>query len=581
VNQPIIELSKPDNLPLYLAEPTVTGRSNGTVQWDEATQQYILRAAPQVLQFAKRVFPGCTATKRMNLLQEIRFAGTRRMVGELNWLLLRYPMEIACPERFGADREKAIQHALRREEKQTLAPVATPAGFSGTLYPYQAEGVAYLAANERALLADAMGLGKTVTALAALAHVGAWPVVVVCPPNVLRQWERMSAAFLSPAPTVYISRGLTPPKELPNASLYLIHYGLLAAWKSTLLGADPRAVVFDEVQELRNTGTMKYTAASYLAGEVQYCWGLSGTPIYNYGAEMWSVLNILDYHCLGDFDSFSREWCDGYGKQRVRQPEVLGEYLRREGLMIRRRKEDVQTQLPPKRRVVWTVDHDEACYDRLAATAKDLAGRYADIRNWQEKGQTGRLIETYARLATGVSKAPYVAAFVRGLVEAGERPLVYAWHHDVHDTISEYLQVTAARLTGKETETQKEEARRRFIAGDAAVLQLSLRTAAGLDGLQEAGTCVVFAELDWSPAIHAQCEDRLHRIGATAESILCYYCVAATGTDETIQDALGIKVGQFVGLMGDHAESHEDRMLAQRAATEHLGRIIERLQQAA
>jgi SNF2 family DNA or RNA helicase len=101
-----------------------------------------------------------------------------------------------------------------------------------------------------------------------------------------------------------------------------------------------------------------------------------------------------------------------------------------------------------------------------------------------------------------------------------------------------------------------------------------LRAGAGLN-LQKAN-CVVFGELDWSPAVHSQCEDRAHRIGQD-DSVLCYYLVAEEGTDETIQEFLGLKVSQFVGIMGDKAETEEDKMLAQAKATEHMNKIVEKL----
>ncbi len=80
--------------------------------------------------------------------------------------------------------------------------------------------------------------------------------------------------------------------------------------------------------------------------------GLSGTPIYNQGGEIWNVINAIDYHFLGDWESFSRNWCCGYGERIVREPDKLGAYLRREGIMLRRTKQQVLPELPAKRRLV-------------------------------------------------------------------------------------------------------------------------------------------------------------------------------------------------------------------------------------
>jgi hypothetical protein len=147
----------------------------------------------------------------------------------------------------------------------------------------------------------------------------------------------------------------------------------------------------------------------------------------------------------------------------------------------------------------------------------------------------------------------------------------------VHDLLIEFLSCKVSRITGKENAGEKDESIRAFAAGEVPVVLLSLRAAAGLDGLQGRGTCVVFAELDWSPAVHSQCEDRLHRIGVEAESLLCYYLVSSTSYDATVQSVLGLKVGQFVGIMGDAGDTAADREVAEGAAKKHLDGIIERL----
>ena len=105
------------------------------------------------------------------------------------------------------------------------------------------------------------------------------------------------------------------------------------------------------MQELRHGGTEKYSAASLLADSVENVIGLSGTPIYNAGGEIWNVINILDYHCLGDWESFTREWCYGYASQHRSQARIAGGAFAREGLMLRRLKGQVLSQLPPS--AVW------------------------------------------------------------------------------------------------------------------------------------------------------------------------------------------------------------------------------------
>ena len=167
-----------------------------------------------------------------------------------------------------------------------------------------------------------MGLGKTVQALACLAATGAFPALIVVPPHLLRNWQAEAARFPAhqgKAAARLCAHGLETVSA-PEADVYIIHYLLLRGWKQALPQMGFNAVIFDEIQELRHGGTEKYSAASLLAEGCEQVIGLSGTPIYNKGSEIWNVVNILDFHCLGDWESFTRAWCDGYGNHLVRDP---------------------------------------------------------------------------------------------------------------------------------------------------------------------------------------------------------------------------------------------------------------------
>ena len=88
---------------------------------------------------------------------------------------------------------------------------------------------------------------------------------------------------------------------------------------------------------------------------------------------------------------------------------------------------------------------------------------------------------------------------------------------------------------------------------------------------------MVFGELDWSPAVHSQAEDRAHRIGQE-DSLLCYYLVSPRGSDREMQDALGLKVSQFVSLMGDQQQTQEEKLFVESQARERIRRLVEHLQ---
>ena len=574
-------------MPPYLldssgAQPEVGAnrRTYGTLSYNKRRKCWVVKGDPTVTELCKRLFPGTETSKR----GEARFTAHRRIVGDLNWLMLRYPLTVrqSDMERWENALADAREYVIRREEARFMPVRVTPSPttFAGKLTTFQEEGLGFLLRTDRGLLADEMGLGKTVQALAMLSETGAYPALIVAPPHLMRNWQNEIERFVRRPDgmplQVHVIKGLKP-YQLPQADIYLMHYLLLRGWKEALPQAEIPTVIFDEIQELRHAGTEKYSAASLVADAASRVIGLSGTPIYNRGAEIWNVVNILDYHFLGDYESFTREWCYGYGNQIVAKPELLGEKLREEGMMIRRTKQDVLKDLPPKRRLVMAIDADDAVYRRLMQPVHQTIWQLKNDReaNASQRALWEMEIERGERQATGIAKAPYVAQFVRALLDADEKVLLFAHHHEVMDIYKKELHAySPAFITGRETPAMKDRSVERFMTGKTNLCCISLRAAAGLN-LQRA-SCVVFGELDWSPAVHSQAEDRAHRMGQT-DSILCYYLVSSEGSDQDMQDALGLKVSQFVGLMGDTPQSQTEVLAGAQEARRYVEQLVNRL----
>lgn len=566
-------------LPPYLRPAENTAQPMGTLSYNRRSKCWVVKGDPAVTEMCKRLFPGSAGSKR----GEARFTAHRRIIGDLCWLMMRFPLEVKLKDLPLWDQAvaEARQYAIRQARAAQMPARATPpaGSFHGELMDFQQEGLSFLLQHDRCLLADEMGLGKTVQALACIASERALPALIIPPAHLTRNWQEETARFLrveGRAPRIHVIRGLKP-YDLPEADVYIMHYLLLRGWKQVLKDFPVRAVIFDEIQELRHAGTEKYSAASLLSEECSRVIGLSGTPIYNKGGEIWNVINILDFHFLGDWESFSREWCYGYGSAVVIKPDVLGAYLKREGLMLRRTKQEVLKELPPKRRLVQELDWNDKLYAQMMAPVLPM------LEKWKQDGEMTpsqramleESISQQARQATGIAKAPYVCQFVRMLLDGGEKVLLFAHHHAVMDVYRQELKsFSPGFITGRETSAEKTKAVERFMSGHTDVLCISLRAASGLN-LQRA-TCVVFGELDWSPAVHAQAEDRAHRIGQE-DSLLCYYLVSPQGSDAEMQEALGLKVSQFVGLMGDQPVTQQEAAEAAGVARMHVEKLVRRL----
>ncbi|CAJ6628101.1 SNF2-related protein [Burkholderia pseudomallei] len=542
---------------------------------------------PQMVTMAKRLFPASEGRGA----GIAKFPVNQRLFGDLVWFLHRYPLDIVSKDEFLADYERSCSFVLKRQEILAHPVTRNPdVLFTGELRQFQQEGLDWILTNKRTLLADDMGLGKTVTASAVIATDPAWPVLVTPPPHLVKHWEAFLARFLdvqdnSAGPLfsdgkliVHVIRGTNRKKEpLPPAHIYICHYLLLRHWRQELAAAGLKKVIFDEAQELRHAGTEKYSAASELASIAEIVLALSGTPIYGRGGEMWNVMNVVDYHCLGDWDTFTREWCAGYGSDVVKDPELLNATLRRDGLMLRRRKEEVAAQLPAKERIVESVDSDQGIFAKFVTEAVRLAKSAKASPDRFERGRLQMQAIELTRRATGVAKAPAVAAFVRGMLEAGEPTVVFAHHHDVVDYLqAELADFRPVLITGRQTEDQKWIAKESFIKGESLLCIVALRAATGIDGLQSRARVAVFAELDWSPAIHKQAEDRLHRDGQM-NPVLCYYLVSDAGVDPDMLENLGAKAQQFIGLMGDTPETATARELSETNARKHMQNVLAKL----
>lgn len=493
---------------------------------------------------------------------------------ELEWFLIRYPMEVDPLD------ELTKGAASHRETAERIQSVLfggyLPRNMDSLAVPareYQKLAAALLLENRSLLVADDVGLGKTVTAIATFTDPRTLPVLVVTLTHLPRQWEAMLNRF-APSLSVHIMDGTKPydiaarhtkrqkRKKQPGGfpDVLLINYHKLSGWSDAIAGV-VKSVVFDEIQELRRSASFKFTAAQKIASACEFRLGLSATPIYNYGGEMFNVLDTLHPGKIGSRAEFLREWCGGYPtkedeKARIQDPRAFGVYTRDEGLMIRRTREEVKRELPPVENVMQLIDADMAALDRVGAAAAELA-RIIIARNDTYRGQVMRASEELSnilRQATGVAKAPFVADFVRLLVEQGEKVLLYGWHREVYGIWNDRLaDLNPSMYTGTESVTQKAEAVKAFTEGDSQILIMSLRAGQGVDGLQGSCRVVVFGELDWSPGVHEQCRGRIHRDGQE-DPVLAYFLVSEFGADPTIVDVLGLKKQQAHGIQNPHSE---------------------------
>lgn len=507
----------------------------------------------------RRVFPRIPQSGSV-----IELSDTPENSRELAWFLTRYPMELAQADgaHLEAQTARHLDQELRLAELVAGRAELLPFTLAKPPRDYQREPGTLLPVRGGLLLADDVGVGKTVSAICPMTQPANLPAIVVVPAHLPGHWTEKLREF-APALRVHTIRKsrvypLVRQKGQRRTDLWgtipdviVVSYHKLRGWSDTLAEIG-RLVIFEECQQLRRDGTEIYRACRDLAGAVQLRLGLSATPIYNYGDEFFNVVQVLLPGALGERDEFVREWCSAAPGQaaRLRDPEQFGAYLRREGIMLRRTRRDVGRELPPVTIVPHLVESDSEALEQLGTDAVALAqivlqkGEAYRGQKMQAAGEFDALV----RQATGVAKAPYVAEFVRMLVESGEKVVLFGWHREVYRIwLQRLADLKPVLYSGSESLAQKAEAKRAFVEGDAQVLIMSLRSGAGVDGLQHVCRTVVFGEFDWSPGVHEQCLGRVDRDGQ-ADPVMAYYLESDEGSDPIVIDVLGVKRQQSEGV---------------------------------
>lgn len=504
-------------------------------------------AEPHVAMMAKRIFPRIQSGKRGVLI----LAHSPAICRDLEWFMARFPLDVAQRE--------TLEAASRAHQERIIDLDNILAGnyraerFTMALPPreYQAQAAELYLKRGFLLLGDDVGLGKTITATATFCEPATLPAVVVAGSNLQTHWKAKIAEF-APNLKTHIIKSKTWYNVLKSEQpdVLIITYAKLHDWAG-YLAKHCRSVIYDEIQELRRTDSLKYAAAKNLSGAVDFALGLSATPIYNYGGEIFNVVDALKEGALGTRNEFLTEWCEGSDdKARLRDPIAFGSFAREQHIMLRRTRADVGRELPPLQRIVQEVESDAAVFDKATSSAAALARIILSSTESHrgERMQASGKFDAIMRQATGLAKAPFVAAFVRLLIESGESVVLFGWHHAVYETWLDLLgEFKPAMYTGQETTTQKDAARNRFMTGDTPLLIMSLRSGAGVDGFQHCTRTVVFGEFDWSPGVHEQCIGRVARDGQT-DPTTAYFLMANDGADPIMAETLGLKREQIDGL---------------------------------
>jgi superfamily II DNA or RNA helicase len=464
-----------------------------------------------------------------------------------------------------------------------IAEAEVPAGFVGTLRPYQIEGLSWLRFlrdhDLSGILADDMGLGKTVMLLAHLLaekRAGAQgPSLVVAPTSLMPNWRRESERF-APDLRVLTLQGADRHAhwdEVEHHDLVLTTYPLLPRDEARLLSRRWHLFVLDEAQFIKNPATKAARVAKKVEAVQRLC--LTGTPMENHLGELWSLFHVLMPGLLGEESRFRRVF---------RTPiEKDGSQARRDQLaarvrpfLLRRTKEEVARELPPKTEITRLVELEGPQRDLYESIRLAMHRKVQDEVARKGLGRSTmvvleallrlrqvccdpRLLSMRAAAGAGSAKLEALMAMLEEMLDEGRRVLLFSQFTSMLALIEAELKARSmpyVKLTGQTQD--RDTPVRRFQAGEIPLFLISLK--AGGTGLNlPAADTVIHYDPWWNPAVENQATDRAHRIGQD-KPVFVYKLLVAGSVEEKILALQGRKKALADGLYG--REANLGRLLA-------------------
>lgn len=423
-----------------------------------------------------------------------------------------------------------------------IALIEQPEGLKASLRDYQREGASWMQFLREfglhGILADDMGLGKT---LQTLTHIliekesGRMdrPSLIVAPTSVLRNWINESIKF-TPSLSLLLMHGQSRKgdfRHLKQYDLVVTSFPLLVRDADVLREQEWHIVALDEAQNIKNPKSQASQVCGSLKARHRLC--LTGTPMENHLGELWSLFNFLMPGLLSDADTFRQHYRNPIERDAdvERQAQLR---TRIQPLMLRRTKDAVAKELPPKTEILHTIELGKAqtdLYETIRA-AMDKRVREAIAVNGLDRSQIVvldallklRQVCCHPRLlkqesAQGVedsAKTAYLMdEMLPELIEEGRRILIFSQFTEMLALIEARLKKDGTHFVKLTGSTKDREAPiREFQTGNVPVFLISLK--AGGAGLTlTAADTVIHYDPWWNPAAEAQASDRAHRIGQT------------------------------------------------------------------
>jgi SWI/SNF-related matrix-associated actin-dependent regulator 1 of chromatin subfamily A len=522
------------------------------------------------------------------------FSSVENFIESNSQILNLYPEEeIIYLTQYLKDYYHKLNNVIELSRKaDTNFPVPAPQGLS--YYPYQRAGVEFLVRKKNVLLADSMGLGKSIQTAGYfnwLLKQKIYPkALVICPASVKYNWLKELNKWLIEPLKIEVVEGKNGFTQETAVHIYILNYDILKDKHFYNLNC----IVLDEAHYIKNPEAQRTKEVVRICRSNPHAKiiALTGTPMLNRPVELFPILNLLYPERFNDFFKFAFRYCAAHRKEiptkqgikkvwdfsGASNVEELGRILR-STVMLRREKKDVLRELPDKIRTVVPVKQTVSnSFLSLEERTKNAINQIQEINKkikqikkennkellQQLKAEKLRirsvalpLINEYRRMAFE-EKKDVIVQFLEDTLN-NEKVVVFTHHRDVANFFGKtFYHLNPPVLTGETSARDRQAMVEYFQSGKSPLFIATIMAAAEGITLTEAST-VVFAEYEWTPAKMLQAEDRLHRIGQK-NTVNSYWFALVNSIDEMFINKIVEKLEIQKSVMMDN-ESEEIFMM--------------------
>lgn len=433
---------------------------------------------------------------------------------------------------FKLDLEKEIKKEQKEDIKKYL---------NKNTLPYQKAGVQFIFnKNGRALLADDMGIGKTLQAISYIQFVKKFPVLIVCPATLKLNWESEILKWTK-LNNIYIVNGRSNTIPL-RSNIIIINYDIIQNYIEQIKNLNIKIMICDESHFLKSPKTKRTKAIKKTGKNIKQIIALTGTPILNKPIEIFTTLNLLRPDLFPSYFRFAQRYCDpkhnGFGMtyNGATNIEELHEILTKE-VMIRRLKKDVLKDLPEKLISIIPIEIDNK--NEYKKAENDFSSWLLEREKKVVRVEALTKIEKLKQLAIE-GKLKQVEEWISNVLEETNKLVIMCTHHFTIDYLIEKFKNISVKLDGRNSQKEKNESVKKFQEDEKIKLFIGNMKAAGVGITLTAADKLAFIELGWNPSEHDQASDRIHRIGQK-NSCNIYYIIAKNTIEEDIMTLIDDK----------------------------------------